>query len=86
LNEFQRYWRSGTRGGAMWLTTGDLVRDVDTFVKGQVQVEVGTEIKSGVTGIGRVVRRWKYNTEKAPRLRENINNQTEVQESIYSVL
>jgi hypothetical protein len=63
----------------MWLTTGDLVRDVDTFIKGQVQVEVGTEIKSGVTGIGGVVRRWKYNIEKALRLRENINNQTEVQ-------
>jgi hypothetical protein len=39
-----------------------------------------------VTGIGGDVRRRKYNAEVVLRLRENINNQTEVEESIYSVL
>jgi hypothetical protein len=49
-------------------------------------VEVETGVKSGVAGIGGGARRWKYNTGEVLRLRENINNQTEVQESIYSVL
>jgi hypothetical protein len=77
------------RGGVARITTGDLVGDTDTeqvFVEDQVRAEVGTEVKSGVARIGGDVRRWKYNTDEALRLGENINNQTEVQESIYSVL
>jgi hypothetical protein len=48
--------------------------------------KLGLESKSGVARIGGDVRRWKYNTGVVLRLRDNINNQTEAQESIYSVL
>jgi hypothetical protein len=47
-------------------------------------MELGSILE--LAGRGRDLRRWKVNTERMLRLGMNIYNQTEVQESIYSVL
>jgi hypothetical protein len=49
-----------------------------------VRMELGSSLE--LAGRGRDSRRWKVNTERMLRLGMNIYNQTEVQESIYSVL